>query len=166
MLYVLLFTVLSIGFFAASTMSVQIARNDQAAAEAQAAAESGMQFCRYQLGKIDVPGAAVDHQLLRNLADALTPSLNGTPNMRGRSVAITGDVIFLPSPDHFIPLDSSTGARFQAQIATRGKEVWVKTIGCGTNAKIARAIQMRFERDPQTSSRLRAVADSYEEVTP
>ena len=64
MLYMLLFTVLGIGFYAtASTISVQIAKNDRSAADAQAAAESGMEFVRYQLGQLRIPTDTSDANL-------------------------------------------------------------------------------------------------------
>src|SRR5690242_9676391 len=50
MMYMVLFSTLALGFFAASTMNSQIAKNERNEMQAQDAAESGMQFARYQLG--------------------------------------------------------------------------------------------------------------------
>jgi len=170
MLYVLLFTVLSIGFFAASTLSMQIARNDRSAADAQSAAESGMQFARQQLGRIDIPESIAERDLLRHIAEQLGQSLNATGNMKGHSVGVAGNIIYLPAPDEFLTIDRTTGTEFQVQIAVNGPEIWVKTIGRGQIATIARAIQMRFARSPRAGNEQRVsltpLASTYEEVSP
>ena len=55
MLYLVLFGTLAIGFYAATNTQTQIVNNDERAARAQLAAESGMDFMRYQLGRVYVP---------------------------------------------------------------------------------------------------------------
>src|SRR4051812_17262150 len=71
MLYLVLFSTLAVGFYAATTMSAQMARNDRSGAEAQLAAESGLQFMRYQLGCMDIPTATTNANLLSATASEL-----------------------------------------------------------------------------------------------
>src|SRR6476661_3519037 len=80
MLFLILFSVLAIAFFASSTMSAQISRNEKVAAEAQLAAESGMQFMRYQLGCIDIPTNTSNANLFAAVSSELGRLLNGTTN--------------------------------------------------------------------------------------
>ena len=121
MLYLMLFSVLAIGFCAASNMSVQIAKNDRAVAESLAAADSGMQFARLQLGKISVPANISDIDLPGVLAEQLGRQLDGTPNMAGQAVRRMGHVVFVPGASSYIPLDATTGTRFRIQLAVVGK---------------------------------------------
>src|SRR4051812_36501712 len=55
MLYMVLFAALALGFYAATTMSSQLSRNEQQISEAQLATESGVQFTRFYLGTMDLP---------------------------------------------------------------------------------------------------------------
>jgi hypothetical protein len=172
MLYLMLFSVLAIGFCAASNMSVQIAKNDRAVAESLAAADSGMQFARLQLSQISIQPNVSDADLPGLLAEQLGRQLDGSPNMGGRVVARTGQVVFLPNDSSYIPIDAAAGARFQIQLAVNGRDVWVKTIGRGNNAEISRAIQIRFRfaprsaNDPMGEVHLVPISTSYEEVSP
>jgi hypothetical protein len=168
MFYLLLFTVLSIGFYAASTMSVQIARNDRWAADAQSAAESGMEFVRDQLGRLTITSGTTDDHLLPEIALQFGSSLNGSATMNGHAVEVTENVIFLPAPAEFIALDPALGTRFRLQIAARGGSVWVKVVGYGRNASIGRAIQMEFRKASRSaeSDRFIPVPGSYEELAP
>src|SRR5947209_18574863 len=78
--FLVLFSVLAIGFFGACTISSQIARNDRARAQAQSAADGGMQFVRYQLGAITIDPSVTDSVLLDAVATELGKRLNGTGN--------------------------------------------------------------------------------------
>src|SRR3954451_13739685 len=55
MLYLVLFSALALGFYAATTTSNEVVSNDKLIAGAQAAAESGMDFMRYQLSLVTIP---------------------------------------------------------------------------------------------------------------
>jgi hypothetical protein len=170
MLYLMLFSVLAVGFCAASNMSMQIARNDRSVAESLAAADSGMQFARLHLGKVSISADVLDADLPGVLAEQLGRQLDGSPNMQGQIVKRTGQIMFLPSENSFVSLDSSSGTRFQIQLAVTGRDLWVKTIGRGNNAEIARAIQLRFRLSPrspnETDLRFIPVGSTYEEVSP
>jgi hypothetical protein len=171
MLYLSLFTVLAIGFYAAAAVSLQIAGNDQAAFDAQAAAESGLQFVKYQLGRIELPACADDESSdddLSVIASLLAKQLDGSPNMNGHGVVAVEHVIYLPAADDFISLDSASHARFQAQITWHGQSPSVKVIGSGENPSIVRALRMDFEKQdmPGGTAKFVPIPGTYEEVTP
>ena len=148
MLYLLLFSVLAIGFFAACTMSTQLSRNDRLAAEAQAAAESGVEFVRYQLGQVTLGAQSPDTRIIDAIADELGRQMNGTPNMRGHAVFADGGIIFLPADNDCILLDPGLGTRFAAQITTSGPAIWVKVIGRSQGDAIARGDSTTIQACP------------------
>jgi hypothetical protein len=172
MLYLMLFTVLAIGFYAATTISLQIAGNDRTTSEAQAAAESGMQFVKYQLSRIEIPAvsgpAARDGDELTTIARLLGNQLDGTANMRDHAVAVIDHAIILPAADDFIALDATGHARFRALITPIGSSLMVKVIGFGRSVSIGRAVRMEFQRTPSRDSgdRLVAAPGTYEEAPP
>src|SRR3954471_155769 len=65
MVYVVLFSVLALGFFASVTTSAQMAGSDQYASRSMLAAESGMRFIRYMLSQngVSIPyGTPMDQR--------------------------------------------------------------------------------------------------------
>ncbi|HZL37820.1 MAG TPA: hypothetical protein VFC78_21055 [Tepidisphaeraceae bacterium] len=152
MLYLMLFTVLAIGFYSASTMAVQVSKNDRSIEQSQLACESGLQFVRYQMGYMNLDPATTDANLLGAVATALASQLNGTSNMGGNSVAVNNGLIYLPSQAGFITLDPNTGTKFRAQIWTSGPFVWTKVTGYGSNASIGRAVQIQFQKASHAST--------------
>src|SRR5689334_3030527 len=77
MLYLVLFSTLAVGFYVAATMAAQIASNERALNQAQAACDGGMQFMRYQLGAMTIPNVPPS-ALMDTVAAALAAQLNGT----------------------------------------------------------------------------------------
>jgi type II secretory pathway component PulK len=55
MLFVTLFAALAVGFYASVTTAVQVSYNDQRGTLALTAADSGMDFMRYQLANVWIP---------------------------------------------------------------------------------------------------------------
>ena len=103
MLYLVLFSALSLGFYTATTMSVQVSKNERSMYVASIGAESGLHFMRYQMGLIDVT-INTGGDLLTPVYTALQTALNGSPNLGSDSIAMTGGVIYIPSANtsHFI----------------------------------------------------------------
>src|SRR4051812_15171000 len=81
MLYLALFSVLAVGFFAATSMSAQISRNERRLNDAQLSAESGLQFMRYQLGQVDITTTTLQADLLPKICAELGRLMDGTGNM-------------------------------------------------------------------------------------
>ncbi|HET6250800.1 MAG TPA: pilus assembly PilX N-terminal domain-containing protein [Tepidisphaeraceae bacterium] len=168
MLYLMLFTVLAVGFCAGSAMSMQIARNDRSIADAQAAAESGMAFVRHELGHVTIPNDVSQANLAKTLADSLAQELDGSANLNGHSLKSTGNVIALPGENEWTTLDSETGTRFCAQLTFTGRTVVVKVTGRGRDDSISRAIQMEFKQSARGEGQTHFVAETatYAEVSP
>src|SRR5690242_11833607 len=105
MLFLILFSVLAVGFYASANMSAQVARNEGVAADSQLAAESGLAFMRYQLGAIDIPVSTPNENLLTTVKGQLATLLDGTANMGGSTVQISDGAIHIPSAAGWMSLN-------------------------------------------------------------
>src|SRR5881394_4480677 len=88
MLYLVLFATLAVGFYASTGTSAQVSTNEQRRYRALGAAESGMDFARYQLFQVAIPPLTTNDQVLNEIYKDLCTQLNGTANMATRSVGI------------------------------------------------------------------------------
>src|SRR3954463_4582394 len=86
MLFLVLFSVLAIGFYASITTGVQIANNERHATNSLLAADSGMAFLPYRWSIFVVPATTTQGQLLPLVANNLASQMNGTANMGPMSV--------------------------------------------------------------------------------
>jgi hypothetical protein len=145
MLYLVLFATMAVGFYTATNTAMQVASNDQRIARALLAAESGMEFMRYQLGLVNVPPGTTEAQLWTNLTNALRAQLDGTANIGNKNIFADSESIRIPaSPDEFIKLDSE-GGEFQATVSNRGHKVMVTIRGrFGAAVSLGRGVQMEF----------------------
>jgi hypothetical protein len=141
MLYLVLFSVLAVGFYAATTTNVQITHNDRRAHLAQMAAESGMDFIGYQLSHVVIPHGTEPEQLFPNLYASLQDLMNSTGNLN--NIVRVGDTIRIPSSSSGIKLGED-GGRFRATITAMGQKVQVKVIGWHDDPALARAITLDF----------------------
>jgi len=152
MLFLILFSVLAIGFYASSNMSAQVARNERVASDAQLAAESGLAFMRYQLGSIDIPTATTNDNLLPTVTTELARLLNGTTNMGGNTIQNSSGTISVPSPTGWISLDSDGKKKFRATVTQSGAFLILTVSGQGTDPEILRTIRIRFQKAPRASA--------------
>ncbi|MDB5171960.1 MAG: hypothetical protein JWN51_733 [Phycisphaerales bacterium] len=152
MLYLMLFTALAVGFYSATTMSVQISKNERSIEQAQLAAESGLQFVRYQLGCINVPAATPDASLLTTVAGLLETQIGGTANMNGHHVSVSSGVIYIPASNEYTMMDSTTNAQFRAAIWQSGSFLVLKVTGYGSNGTVGRAVQLQFQKAMHAST--------------
>src|SRR5688500_14230275 len=90
MLYLVLFSTLAVGFFAAFTLATQTSYNDREARRALAAAESGMEFVRYQLWGLDITYSSSTADLFDRVEKELATKLNGSMNLGGGNIARDG----------------------------------------------------------------------------
>src|SRR6476469_6796889 len=78
MLYMVIFSVMALGFYAATTTASQVSSNERRAQAALLAAESGTQFLRYHLSALDInAGLTADkifEKVYQQLADRLEPT--------------------------------------------------------------------------------------------
>src|SRR5688572_23906942 len=157
MLYLVIFSTLAVGFYSTVTTATQIAANDERAMNAQVAAESGMQFMKYQLTKVRIPGTTPNDKVQEELFKALAlhkELKSDSPNMDGQPIAASGDAIFVPNQakGHYIPLDGG-GAGFRATVIDVGDgSVLVKAVGRYRGAVIVRAVELGFVSVPLSSN--------------
>lgn len=154
MLFLVLFSTLAIGFYNASSMSAQIARNEQSMALAQAGADAGMQYLRYQFNQMTIPPNPPD--LLTAAANALGPStgqgLNGTSLMNGGSVTVTNGAIYIPSATGWTNVDPNAGTKFRAMIVASGQFLVCTVDGAGPNGTIMKGIQLKYQTAPKAGA--------------
>jgi Tfp pilus assembly protein PilX len=149
MMFLVLFSTLAVGFYEATGINAQIARNERMMQLADIAADSGMKFMRYQLGSTPLPAGPASG-LMDSLAAQLGPVLNGTANMGGYTVQNTGGTIWLPAANNWITLDPTTGARFRAKITNTGTTLNVIVTGSGNSTTIEKAIELQYQ--PSTTA--------------
>ena len=152
MLFLILFSVLSIGFYASSNMSAQVARNERVAGDAQYAAEGGLAFMRYQLESVVIPTNTANANLFATCTSELGRLLNGTTNMGGRSVQNTAGTIHIPGPDAWVPLDAAGRQKFRAAVTQSGAFLILTVVGVGPDPAITRTIRIKFQKAPRASA--------------
>ena len=146
MLYLVLFSSLAVGFFAATTTSVQVAYNDDASQRALLAAESGMEFVRYHLQQLNIPRKTKPDQLLNVSYTQLGQMINGSPNVGGRTISLSEGMIEVPGVgDQWVLVNNEVG-KFRASITQEGTDLRVRVAGAHKDAlSNARGIQLDFE---------------------
>ena len=157
MFYLAIFSMLAVGFYSSVTTQVQLSYNDMNINAAQAAAESGMQYVRYQLSSLSLSPATPNNQLVNTIYSQLGVAMNSTGNLGANTVGLSGSQINLPgTAGTYIDLDSS-GARFFASIVPNAafptpNDVVVKVTGQARGGQIQRAVQMNFYAKSVTNS--------------
>jgi hypothetical protein len=151
MLYLVLFGTLAVGFYSATTTQTQIASNDEHIARSFMAAESGMDFMRYQLGRVSIPPHTPNDQVIDELYVDLQAQLNGTGNLGSTTIAKNGNTIQIPATGS-IKLDGTADSRFSATITDWAGEIVCKINGMNGTITSTRAISMDFTRATRPSS--------------
>lgn len=144
MLYLVMFSALSLGFYYSFTLTAQSAHNERRAHQARAAAESGMEFLRYHLYHLDLDHTTPADELFDRVYDSLATRLNGTSNLSGGTVVRENGVIRIPgNPDDYIALNDQ-GDKFRLELRQDGKEIIVKANGNAAGFTSGRAIRLRY----------------------
>src|SRR5688500_8466089 len=141
MLYLILFATLALGFYASTTTQTQVVANDTNGARAALAAETGIDYVRYNLALVSIPPATAESELLQAVFDDLKPLMNGSGNLNGGSIWMNTakTVIEIPaSTSQYIPLQDGPGPRFRATITKVGRDLQVSVVG-NSGASAARA---------------------------
>jgi len=131
MLYIVLFALLAVGFYASSNTATLVSQNEQRRYKALGAAESGMDFMRYQLFQTAIAPTTPDDKVLIEVQKDLASQLNGTANMGSKTVGIdaTGSQIDVPSGKTEYIKVNSDGAKFHATITRSARRIVVKVTG-------------------------------------
>ena len=151
MLYLVLFSSLAVGFVAATSTAVQVAYNDDAAQRAILAAESGMEFVRFNLSQLNVDKKTPESEILGIVYMQLSDMLNGSPNLGGGSISFVNGTIHIPAePTQFVRVNDESGmGRFRAAIELKPDalvpELRVRVAGFHKDfVSNARGIQMDY----------------------
>jgi hypothetical protein len=158
MFYLTLFATLAVGFYAAVNTSTQIASNDRRTTAARFAAESGMQFMRYQLANLQIPAGTKQDELFPAVYDRLSYLLDSSPNMRGHDVSVSEDGarILVPGNGEFVRVDDQ-GLQFRAEVSQYGENglrvnvVGRDSTGDSTEAAL-RGVQLDYDVAQNASS--------------
>jgi hypothetical protein len=147
MMYLGIFASLALGFYAATNTNSIVAHNENHAALALAAAESGADFMRYQLASMHLPYGTTPANLLANTANTLGDALDGTANMAGNTVSLYNGSIHIPSTSGWITIDGNTKARFRATITqeTGSPRLIVTVRGSTATTTVTRAVRLQFK---------------------
>jgi hypothetical protein len=153
MLYMIIFSTLALGFYAAVTMASQLAHNDEKAMNAQIATESGLQFITYQLARVSVPGSTPPNQMMQEVYNDLVTQQGTSGNLAGRSIGLVGGTIYFPAgTNEFVALDA-LGKGFRAEISDAGDGfLKVKVQGRYRGTTISRAVEMYFQSVTRSTS--------------
>jgi hypothetical protein len=148
MLYLVLFSTLAIGFYAAVTTAVQVSTNETHGKRAMLSAESGMDFMRYIMGNVDIPVGTDPANMWSVLCTQVKAQLDGTTNIGKKTLpAPSGSQMDIPT----ITLDS-TGSSFTASLIQDGQKVILKVTGTGPDPLVKRTVQMEFAQAQRASA--------------
>ena len=156
MVYLVLFTTMAIGFYAAVTTSGQIAGNEQRTMRSRLAAESGMQFMKYQFATLNIAADTPKDQLFDAVFTRLSEKLNGYPNMAGLTVTKSADenTIYVPGTgDTWIEAETG-GAKFRAVIEKKQNGAMLQTTVTGRHGtyESKRSIRLSYAVAENASS--------------
>lgn len=166
MMFLALFSVLALGFYATVTTSVQVAKNDRSNSQSLMAAESAARFVRYHLSRVSVTGAS-PAATFSDLYAKLGTRLNGQTNLGGFNISQGTDssgnsVIYVPglsgSTPTWISFNTGSGAsKGRAVLTLRNNNIYLKGVGSdGAVSSSAKGVEIQLS--PQTASFTMAAA--------
>src|SRR5678816_41338 len=123
MLFLVLFVILAVGFYAAMTIAGQLAANERAAATSQLAAESGMEYMRYQLGCLDIPATKPADKIFEEVSNQLKARMLNTGNLGKRGVGYDGKSIAIPDDSTAYIQLTPAGCGFRTVLTDAGNGV-------------------------------------------
>jgi hypothetical protein len=151
MMYLVIFAVLALGFYATVAIAAQLAGNEQRGASAQVAAESGLQFLRYQMSRLDVPQNLSPDDQFKQVCTQLAANLSGTGNVGAAGVAYDGNSLTFPAAG-VVRLDRSGMRGFRVTLTRNGAELVSRVVGCDETAHYFRGIEVTFAKLPRTTT--------------
>src|SRR5436190_5730937 len=154
MLYLTLMASLALGFYSASNTAVLVSTNEQRVERSRLAAESGLDFARYQLSRVSIPAKAPLSQHFSMMCDQMATKLNGSGNLDAGTVYYDATTMRVPAdPNKFIKADDK-GLEFQFTITDisdkEGPKVRVQSVGRNNLTASAAGIRVaRLDYDLQ-----------------
>jgi Tfp pilus assembly protein PilX len=155
MLYLVIFALLAVGFYATTTSNGQVSNNESRRYKALGAAESGMDFMRYQLFQVAIPPTTTDNAILTEVQKDLAVQLNGTANLGAKTVGIDAAATQIDVPSistQYIKL-ASDGSKFHATITCSGRRIVVKVTGAYSDSTEAATDRAAVQLTYDTSER-------------
>lgn len=148
MLFLVLFSVLAVGFYSASTMGAQLSRNDRNVADAQLAAESGLGFIRFQLAQVVIPPGTATENMVDELYADLKSQLESTGNFGGSTIVRTGNTLALPT----IAIENQKAFRAQLSWVDPNLQATITGTHSGPAGAITRVVRNSFRLTSRRSS--------------
>ena len=145
MLFMVVFSAMALGFYAATTTAVQVSSNERTSLSAQVAVESGLQFLRYHLSALDIPDTLTPDQRYEEIHTQLSDRLNGTANLGGSVVGFDGTTISVPASG-FVRLSDDGSQKFRITMTRVGDKLLAKVIGRGGSVSIGRGVEIEFSK--------------------
>jgi hypothetical protein len=145
MMYLMIFSALSLGFYAAVTTAGQVANNERTGLAAQLSAESGIQFLRYHLSALDIKAGLTGDKIFEEVYQQLATRLDGTANLGASNVGYNGSTITIPETG-YVNLDAAGKQRFRIILSRAGDLLVAKVVGRGGNAVIGRGVEIKFQK--------------------
>jgi hypothetical protein len=144
MLYLMLFSTLAIGTYAAFNLNAQIAHTEKDLQDARLAAESGMAFMRHLLWSLSISHRTPPDQLFQQVYQAINADLANTRNLGANTIGYDGTMISIPAAaGATIKIDADNN-RFRATIEKYGKELIVRVTGYAGGADVSRGVEMHY----------------------
>src|SRR5258706_3910824 len=149
MLYLTLMASLALGFYSATNTASIVSNNEQKVERARLATESGLDFARFQLMKVSIPGKTKTSQYFSTTAAQLAANMNGSGNLNKGSIYIGADFVRVPAdPNAFILADDKQ-SEFQFVISDIGNnQVRISAVGKynqSLSANQPRGVQLDFQ---------------------
>jgi hypothetical protein len=137
MLYMVLFATLAVGFIAMVDTTAQVSHNDKRASTRLLAAESGMQYMRLHLWRLNLPASLTGQALFDAVYAQLAASLLSCEKVGDSLIRIP------PGEDTFI--DGGAAGQFRILIQKDGDRLIVRSYGKeGSSVPSSRGIEMRY----------------------
>ena len=153
MIFMVLIGLLALAFYSQINTASRLSNNDQKGARALAAAESGVQFMRFHLARVDIPPTTTTaNQLLLDLQDDLKNALERSGNLNGGTVGLTVDnAVAIPAETNaMIAVDAPTQSGFSVRItAADGSGVLCSITGYSGAGSVrgTKRVQLQFRRE-------------------
>lgn len=152
MLYLVLFSTLAVGFYAAVSMSVQVSASERRGKQTLLAAESGMEFMRYVLSQVQIPHGTPIDQTWTELCNQVKLQLDGTQNLGGGTVTDNPDDGVLELPKITLSTAAGQPSAFSGSLTRAGERVTVRITGYGPDGAVHRTVQMQYARAKRASA--------------
>lgn len=141
LVFVAIFSALSVGMFTMSHQNTLAARNLHAANTARSSADSGLEIIRYYMSQVAIPGAVPVSQRFAHVVNAFTGSSSIVPAGIHCSLSADGSTIYFGTLQSPVVLDD--GESFYATIRATGI-TGVQTRVYGASGQIRRTINAGF----------------------